>query len=302
MKIILCILLLISTSSKADPIKFLMSVSPTVNLIVKHLNIPAIPIMMENRDGSPLIRAGIQTPNSIVFVGSTQFAEYPILSETDGDILKHLKPIAYIGKISFVLVTSSKTHNTIEDIVNIAKTEHRSIRLGGNGFNNICHFSTVFLTKKYGVEFEFIEYKKTPQLDVDIYNQLIDVSCKFSNGIEDETRRKYYNIIANFSKNDRTGSLKTVPIYEELPDLSSAYMLFGNINTTDTELIINSIKNVKTTEWFSKNHIFLDINTNQDFIKTTIMSRRVDIYNLIKSDSYFNKKIKSIPEYTKETP
>jgi tripartite-type tricarboxylate transporter receptor subunit TctC len=297
MKIILCILMLTVYPVKAEEsLKLLMSVSPTVNLISKHLNLPVSNIMLENKDGGPLLRAGESNENSLVLTGSTAFIEYSLFHLPEEDILNQLTPIAYLGEISFALVTSTKTLYSLQDIVDIAKKENRSVTLGGNGFNNICHMSTVFLTKKYNVPFEFIEYKKTPQLDADVYNKLVDVSCKFSFSIEDEARRKYYRIIANFSKNDNTGSLKDVLTFDDLPNLTSSFVLFAhNINTKTTEEIKSILNKVGESEYLKKNHIFININTDKSFITNNIIDRRISMYDIIKNSDIFSKKLKNIP-------
>ena len=288
--------LFFSHISSADPIKLIMHDGATIAVITKHLNMPVVPMMVEIKDGNPLVRAGIATPNSMIFAGSNQFVDQAVFSDPESDILNLLKPIAIISKSSIALATSSKTNNTLDDIVNIAKKEHRSIKMSGTGFNNICHFLSGYLSRHYDVQFAYIEYNKIPQLDVDLYNQLIDVSCKFGVAIEDETKRKYYNIIANFSKNDRTGSLKDVPIFEDLPDITTHYILFGNISEHDTDVIIQSLKDVNDNEWLSKNHVFLDINTNQDTILSIIHKKRLQTYDLIKADSTFKNKVKNIPQ------
>lgn len=299
-KFILLITLLISNSVTAEPIKLIMHDGATIAVITKHLNMPVVPIMIDMKDGSPLVRAGIATANSIIFAGSNQFVDQSLFSDPESDILNFLKPIAIISKSSIALATSSKTNNTLDDIVDIAKKERRPIKMSGTGFNNVCHFLSGYLTRKYDVEFVYIEYNKIPQLDVDLYNQLIDVSCKFGVAIEDESKRKYYNIIANFSKGDKTGSLSNVLTFEDLPDITTHYILFGNTSEKDTKIIVDSIKNVKENDWLSKNHVFLDIDTNIDNIVSVIDNKRLTIYNLIKLDQNFNKKIKNTPILAQE--
>ena len=138
----------------ADQIKLIMHDGATIATISKHLNMPVVPIVVDTKDGAPLVRAGISTPNSIIFAGSNQYSDQAIFSEPGDDILNYLTPIAHISKSSFALATSSKTNNTLNDIVDIARTQHRSIKMSGTGFNNICHFMTGYLSKKYGIEFE----------------------------------------------------------------------------------------------------------------------------------------------------
>ena len=288
--------LFFSHISSADPIKLIMHDGATISVITKHLNMPVVPIIVDAKDGNPLLRLGISTPNSLIFAGPNQFVDQALLSSPDDDILNLLTPIALISKSSITLATSSKTNNTLNDIVNNSRKNNRSIKMGGGGFNNICHFLSGYLTKEYNINFEYIEYSKSTQMDVDLYNQLIDVSCKKGIDIEDPNKRKYYNIIANFSKTDRTGSLKNVPVFDNLPDITTYYILFGNTSEHDTKLIIDSLKKAGENDWLTNNHVFLDINTNQDTILSIIHKKRLQTYDLIKSDPTFKNKIKTIPQ------
>ncbi|MGN1056838.1 MAG: Bug family tripartite tricarboxylate transporter substrate binding protein [Comamonas sp.] len=138
--------------------------------------------IVENQGGAAGMLAAANvarsSPDGYTFMtGGIHHAIIPVAyKKVPYDSISDIKPIAIIAKVpNVVLVKSDAPYNSLQDVINAAKSSQEGLNYGTGGMGGLHHLSTEYFAKLTGVKMQPVHYKGSAPAVNDLLAGQIDL-------------------------------------------------------------------------------------------------------------------------------
>lgn len=143
------------------------------------------PVIVENKAGAggnigatEVVRAKPDGYTLLLGTPGTQVINQLVYKNIPFDPQKDFSPVAFIASVpNVILANPSVGINSIEDLLNKAKTEPNTLNWGSPGIGSSGHLSLALLTQKTDAEIVHVPYKGASQANADLQGGQIELAA-----------------------------------------------------------------------------------------------------------------------------
>ncbi len=194
------------------------------------------PVIVDNKPGGNTliathhVRAQPPDGNTLYFTSSTAI-EQPALRPgiANFDPVSDLTPIAFIGRMQFVLVVNPNLPvSNFAEFLQLAKTRPNGLSMGSIGIGSADHLASELIAQQTGAKLVNVPYKGTGAVLADVASGVLDGKFADVGSVRTLVEAGRLRVIASADA-DRVPGSPLVPIAETLPgvDVPVWFVLLG---------------------------------------------------------------------------